>query len=81
MFIYVAFCCVYSLEESGSTALAPALIISIAMAARVPGSRVIYIHTCSSIICVRTCIFYVRRLLCVRMGWPMLDWEALMVSA
>ena len=30
----------YSLEESGSTALGPALVVSIAMAAKVPGSRV-----------------------------------------
>ena len=30
----------YSLEESGGTALGSALIISIAMAARVPGSQV-----------------------------------------
>ena len=35
----------YSLEESGSTALGPALIISIAMAARVSGSRVSSVFT------------------------------------
>ncbi|XP_065898859.1 circularly permutated Ras protein 1-like [Dysidea avara] len=31
----------FSLEESGSTALGPALVVSIAMAAKVPGSRVV----------------------------------------
>ena len=43
-YYFINICCVCSLEESGSTALGPALIISIAMAARVPGSRVNYVH-------------------------------------
>ena len=36
--VYTLYSC--SLEESGSTALGPALVVSIAMAAKVPGSRV-----------------------------------------
>ena len=42
----------YSLEESGSTALGPALITSIAMAARVPGSRVSSVLTVILVMCI-----------------------------
>jgi len=46
LLLYYLSCILYvlcyscSLEECGSTALGPALVVSIAMAAKVPGSRV-----------------------------------------
>ena len=33
-------CCVYSLEESGQTALGPAVLVSLVIASQKPGSKV-----------------------------------------